>query len=266
MKGIFNGNVLEELEVKELSSSKEKLIYEVIRIIEKKPLFFHSHIKRLLNSANMMKVNIPFTEHEIKEFILKLVEINQVKEGNIKIVFNSKTSDLGMYFIPHSYPSKEDYENGVRTILYYGERENPNAKIVNNSFREKVDNEIRKNNVYEAILVDNNGYITEGSKSNIFSIKGGVLYTAPVEKVLPGITREFIIQAIKELEYEVVEKRIQVEEFLDMDGMFISGTSPKILPICKVNDKEFNSSTNENIVKLIKKFNEFIESDIRNFI
>lgn len=266
MKGILNCKIVEELKVQELSNSKDKLIYEVIRIIEKKPLFFHSHIKRLINSANMMHVNIPCTEEDIKEYILKLVEVNGVEEGNIKIIFNSKTSDLGMYFIPHSYPSDKDYEVGVRTILYYGERENPNAKIINNSFREKVNSEIRKSKVYEAILVDNNGYITEGSKSNIFSVKGGVLYTAPVEKVLPGITREFIIQAIKELDYEIVEKKIEVEEFLAMDGLFISGTSPKVLPICKVDDKEFNSSSNENIVNLIKKFNELIEEDIRNFI
>ena len=76
------------------------------------------------------------------------------------------------------------YTEGVKTILYYGERENPNAKIVNDNFRAKVTEEIKKSNAFEAILVDRNGLITEGSKSNIFAIKDGKLITAKAEAVL----------------------------------------------------------------------------------
>ena len=83
--------------------------------------------------------------------------------------------------------------------LYFGERENPNAKIINLSFREKVNKKIREKNAYEAILVDRKGYITEGSKSNIFMIKDNMLLTSPVKAVLPGVTRGEIIDIAEEV-------------------------------------------------------------------
>ena len=71
----------------------------------------------------------------------------------------------------HSYPSKEYYKKGVKVILYYGERENPNLKVVSTAFRAKVAEKMKEANAHEALLVDRHGFITEGSKSNFFGIK-----------------------------------------------------------------------------------------------
>jgi branched-chain amino acid aminotransferase len=154
------------------------------------------------------------------------------------------------------------YENGVKTILYFGERDNPNAKIVNENFREKVNREIKENNAYEAILVDSNGYITEGSRSNIFMIKGNKLLTSPVKAVLPGITRGEVIALAERLKIEVEEIEYKYLDINKLDGMFISGTSPKVLPIKQVNDISLNVN-NAIIKRLMQEYDDEINEYIK---
>ena len=165
---------------------------------------------------------------------------------------------MKVFNIKHSYPSEELYKTGIKTIVYQGERTNPNAKVVDSSFRSKVIEEIKKSNAFEAILVNNNGFITEGSKSNIFLIKDNTLFTPPLEAVLPGITRGKIIYVAKSIGIDVDETDVRFEDFKDFDAAFISGTSPKILPISYVNDIKLNVE-NELMRKLIKEFDRQIE-------
>lgn len=242
-------------------------VYEVLRIIEDVPLFFEAHVNRLKNSLKLLNRENAVSFEEVKNNINKLIKLNNNKEGNIKIIFNvdnEKSIDT-YYYISHSYPSKEEYENGVSTVLYYGERENPNAKIINNNFREEVNKVIKDNKAYEAILVDREGYITEGSRSNIFMVKDNALITSPVEKVLPGITREVIIKLCVENGIEVIEKRVKDDEIAQLDGLFISGTSPKVLPICKVNNYIYNSPKNDIISLIMKKYDDFIYNYIKSY-
>lgn len=149
------------------------------------------------------------------------------------------------------------YKEGVKTILYFGERENPNAKVINNSFRGAVNKEIKKNDAHEAILVDRNGYITEGSRSNIFLIKGSNVYTSKVEAVLPGVTRTEIIKVAKENSINIIEENIRYTDLEKFDVLFISGTSPNILPIRRVNGLEFDVE-NDLLRKLMRLFDELI--------
>lgn len=154
------------------------------------------------------------------------------------------------------------YKDGVKTILYFAERENPNAKIINTTFRERINNEIRDKNVYEAILVDSKGNITEGSRSNIFMVKDNILITSPLKKVLPGVTRGEVIEIALRNGIEVKEEEFKASDIGELDGMFISGTSPKILPISKVDNINFNIN-NDLIRKLIEEYNHEIDSYIK---
>ena len=145
-----------------------KLIYEVIRIINGKPLFYKEHFDRMINSFKLNNYKNDITYDELLNDINSLVISNDKNLGNIKIIFNTKSNEFKIFFIKHSYPTDEMYKEGVKTILYFGERENPNAKVINNGFREAVNKEIKKNDAHEAILVDRNGYITEGSNRIFF--------------------------------------------------------------------------------------------------
>ncbi len=241
-----------------------RVIYEVIRVINKVPLFYEEHLKRLESSFRLMEKPFSYKYDKIKEYLIKLIEANKVEFGNIKLTFDIKTDTMKVFSIRHSYPNEELYKSGVNTILYHGERTNPNAKVVDSNFRQKVTEEINKASAFEAILVNNEGNITEGSKSNIFLIKDDTLYTSPLEDVLPGVTRGRIISLAKSLDIKVEEKNINYKNIYDFDAMFISGTSPKILPISKVDNIELNVN-NSTMRLLIKEFNKEIETYINKF-
>lgn len=240
------------------TNEKERIIYEVIRVIDGVPLFFEDHIKRMEDSFRLMNKTFSYKFEKIKEYLSNLIKVNEIINGNIKLTFDIKTDTMKVFNIKHSYPSEELYRTGIKTIFYHGERTNPNAKVVDSRFRSKVIEEIKKSNAFEAILVDNNGYITEGSKSNVFLIKDNTLFTPPLEAVLPGITRGKIISVANSIGINVDESNVRFEELKDFDAAFISGTSPKILPISYVNDIKLNVE-NELMRNLIKEFDREIE-------
>lgn len=243
-------------------SGEKEIIYEVLRIVKCKPLFYEEHYKRMVNSCNLAEVELGFTEEEIKVLIEKLVKANKSIEGNIKITYGKESKKIKMFYIKHSYPSEEMYSKGVSTILYYGERENPNAKIINQSFRSKVNEKLKETNAYEAILVDRNNLITEGSRSNIFLIKGDCMYTSKVENVLPGVTRTEIIKLAKENNINILEDEIDANDLRKFDALFISGTSPQVLPINKVEDIKFDTN-NYLLRKVMKLFSTKVEEYLK---
>ena len=241
----------------------DKIIYEVLRVINGKPIFLQTHLRRMKNSFELINKEFKFTYEEISKKINNLIKTENKSEGNIKITYGVNEKILRIFFIEHSYPSYEMYQSGVKTILYFGERENPNAKIVNENFREKVNCEIKDKNAYEAILVDKNGYITEGSKSNIFMVKDNELLTSPIKAVLPGVTRGEIIKIAEKLGIRIKEVEYKYSDINKLDGMFISGTSPKVLPIKEVNDISLNPN-NDIIRKLRSEYDNKISEYIKN--
>jgi len=264
-------------EFENYNSTLGESLYEVIRVIDGIPIFLIEHIKRLENSAIIMGHSLSITEDEIINRIIKLINKNNVLNGNLKLVINYSKNDetkrnnqIGdnflAYFIPHAYPSKKQYEEGVKTITYHGERSNPNAKVINNMFREKVNQQINFENAYEAILVDNAGFITEGSKSNIFMVKGSTVVTSSVINVLPGITRQFIIKTCKKLKIDFQEKNIYEKDLQSYNALFISGTSPNVLPIESVDGFSFNSAKNPIIKSIIEGFNAELKENKNIFV
>ncbi|AGK97812.1 aminotransferase class IV [Clostridium pasteurianum] len=241
-----------------------KSLYEVIRIEEGVPLFVEKNLKRLENSAKITNLILSISPEEIRKKINKLIQVNDVKIGNIKIVFNffKDKCNFYAYFLKHNYPTKDQYDNGVDTIFFHGERRNPNAKIVNTEFRASVEAKMKENNAYEALLVDRNGNITEGSRSNIFMVKDKTVYTAPLEDVLPGTTRDSIIEVALKCGYEFKEKRINYKDVTKIDGMFISGTLSKVLPIRRIGTIQLNSSKNAAIRNIMAEYDKMIKEYI----
>lgn len=264
---IINGEVKECSKFDDSLVNSGKTIYEVIRIIDGVPLFLDHHIKRFKNSAALMNKEITLTEIEIKDYLHKLVEINKIFQGNIKFICNytEDNTDYLFYFVPHSYPAKEDYESGVDTILYHGERDNPHAKVINKALRDEITKVINERKVYEAILVDREGFITEGSRSNIFLVKGDRVITSPLESVLPGVTRGVIISLLEKLNIDISEERVSFKDINSFDGLFITGTSPKVLPIRKVDDFDFNSSRNDLINKIRGAYDTAVDEYMKSY-
>jgi branched-chain amino acid aminotransferase len=265
---IHNESLLTSEEFKDSEISAGTSLYEVVRIIDGVPLFLEKHLQRLDNSAKIINKELWMSLEEIKEKMMRLIEANGKNSGNIKIVFNYRGENLDehnffAYYIHYSYPTAEQYENGVKTVLCFMERSNPNAKIINNELRIKSNELIKETGAYEAILVDREGYITEGSRSNIFMVKGEAVYTAPIKNVLPGITRNTIIDICKQEGVTVFEDSINHDALKKLDSLFITGTSPKVLPIKEVGEILFSSASNPIVQKIMNAYNKVIEDYIK---
>lgn len=241
-------------------------LYEVIRVIRGVPIFFEHHMDRLNRTARLTGLQIPVDTETIKGRLHNLISINQVDAGNIKIVLNyphkKEPATSYTYFTEAHYPSSTDYQKGVKTVAVNIERPNPNAKVDRAEYRQIIDSAKEKTNSYEALLVDHNGYVTEGGRSNLFMIKGDLVLTAPGDKVLKGINRQMVFTACQNIGQPLVEKEVSYTEMLAMDAIFISGTSPHVLPVSQVDDKHFDSATNPILRSIMAEFDKIVEEYI----
>lgn len=250
---ILNGEVETVSDTRIFEEIVKSPIYEVIRVIDGIPLFFEEHIERMRRSSEIVDYSIYRSDEEFFFDMKKLIEINNVKNLNIKLLcvdIEGKGQIFLAYFIESYYPSEEVYKEGIHTILYDFERVNPNAKVLNISFKEDVKNKLKEEKAFEALLVNKEGYITEGSRSNMFFVRGDKVYTAPSGEVLLGVTRKHIVEVCEKLNIKVVEENIHVEDLDKIDAIFMSGTSVNVLPIATVDEKRYDS-VNNKIVKAI---------------
>jgi branched-chain amino acid aminotransferase len=255
----------------EASNCQGTVVYEVLRIIDGVPLFFEDHYQRLLNSCKLIGVGYEPEKKELFRQFTELAKANNFKTGNVilKLYFetgelnNSGTQELRnslLYFIPHSYPSEIQYKEGVTVDFLFAERNNPEAKV-EQGVREKANEMLKNSKLYEVLLVDRNGFITEGSKSNMVFVKNNTLYTCPLERVLTGITLKKVIDIANTLKIPVVFEAIKANEIDRCDALFITGTSPKILPVAKAGTTLFDVA-NQVVCQLHEMYDSLIENDI----
>lgn len=241
-------------------SENEGGIYEVVRVVNRIPLFLNEHLTRFYHSAQIAGKEIAYSEKQIEIFLNNLIEENQVSEGNVLL---SCKTNLKVFFITHNYPKTFQYLTGVKCGILKAERENPNAKVFQTSVRQQADKLIEENGFYEVLLIDHIGRITEGSRSNVFFVKGNKLITPPGNEVLLGITRQKTISCAKSIGIQVLEQDVGFGELSEFDAAFITGTSPNILPLQNINGISFDP---KNIVvqNLIEAYNNLVKEYIKN--
>ncbi len=164
------------------SSQGEVSFYEVIRIREGIPLFFDDHMKRMSDGISTRYELDHDISGKVREGLDALVRIESFPEINarVTVTFTGRDYSLHLCYIPSSYPDDEMIREGVSLILYHAERFNPGVKVLNNRLRLSVNEELVRRKAYEALLVNSEGYITEGSRSNVFFVTDtGVIHTAP---------------------------------------------------------------------------------------
>jgi branched-chain amino acid aminotransferase len=238
-------------------------IYEVIRIIHGIPVFLNEHLSRLENSVKKVRDNYAADSQMIITSALNFIKKSRTHTGNIVLLFSSVTFDYVIHFIPHRYPDKTDYQTGVVAKTCGAERSFPNIKqvVVNNAVKKTISSMMNEKHIYEILLVNSKGYITEGSKSNLFFVKKNKLYTAREETVLKGITRDKIIYCCQVLNIPVIETDIPLNDISFYDATFISGTSPKVLPLKQINEYFFPPH-HKVIESIHKEYDQLIRMEI----
>ncbi|WP_372948369.1 aminotransferase class IV [Mariniphaga sp.] len=257
---IFNGELRPNALFKAFENSGG--IYEVLRVENGVPLFMEDHLERFYHSASLAGKTIRFNSDQISRFILELIHENKVLTGNILL---SCKENLKAFFILHKYPDPKWYQNGVRCGILKAERENPNAKVFQTPVRQQADKLMEKKDLYEVLLVDHLNRITEGSRSNVFFVEKNALFTPPGNEVLLGITRQKTILLAKEAGIPFFEKDVLLEDLPRFQAAFITGTSPKILPVSQIGEGKFDPQ-NYLVQLLRKKYDELIADYIKSVL
>ncbi len=244
------------------------IYYEVIRLMDHKILFFGDHLERLQHSLMDSGLNYPGSDF-IRENLQLLVQHNNFTAGNIRICLQPNSGNnptLLCYFIPYIYPEECMYKSGVQLVTYPHMRPNPGIKKWDDAFRISVSEYIRDYGVYEVILLNDLLQVTEGSRSNIFFVDHlNHLITAPEKDVLPGITRKYVLKICAEEGIEIFERPINLNELEELSVCFITGTSPKILPVWQLNAYEFKAD--HPVLKLLmERYESLIKENLTSLV
>jgi branched-chain amino acid aminotransferase len=231
--------------LKKITTDYLSACYEVIRVIDGIFLFLEDHLNRLRNSVTKMKMSYNIDNEYLINILLKLQIKNKLITGNVKLMLafpdnQASLPDIFAYEVFHLYPVEREIRKGVRTSLFLMERENPNIKMLNSLQQDKCRLAITDRRVYEVLLVDQHGCVTEGSKSNLFLIREGSVFTPPGDRVLKGITREKVMTICKKMHFRLSEKEIAVRSLPDYEAAFITGTSSKVLPIAYIDGTAYD--------------------------
>tara|TARA_B100000768_G_C11278193_1_gene377039 strand:- start:751 stop:1671 length:921 start_codon:yes stop_codon:yes gene_type:complete len=213
------------------------------------------HTNRLFEAAKELSIVIPYSPEELNQVQKDIFLKNNLQEGYLRpIVFlgseslGIRATDLSVNVAVAawewpSYMSPEAKEAGISIIKSsYEQYSNPlhsGYKIIGTYINSTMAlHEAIRKGADEALLLDKNGYISEGSGENIFLIKDNIISTPLTDHCLNGITRKSVIQIAKDLGYELVEKNLTYEDLLASDEAFFTGTAVEITPISNIDNKK----------------------------
>jgi len=230
----------------------------------------NDHTDRLFASAHIAQIEMPFTKKEINRAIMETLKVNGLKEGYIRPIAFLGDGAMGIY--PKQNPTRvsiaawqwgaylgeEGIKNGIRAKVSSFTRHHVNvsmtkAKIVGNYANSILaKREVVASGYDEAILLDTDGYVSEGSGENIFIVKSGVLKTTPLTSVLAGITRDSVIKIAQDEGIRVIEGRFSRDELYVSDEAFFTGTAAEVTPIREVDNRTIGSGRPGPVTKKIQ--------------
>ncbi|MHB1352548.1 MAG: branched-chain amino acid transaminase [Thiobacillus sp.] len=217
------------------------------------------HTKRLFNSAHILGMKLPFDAATISEAQRMVVRENKLESGYLRPMafFGSEAmgisaKNLSVHVIVAAWPwgtylGKEALENGIRVKTSSFTRHHPNVTMckakANGNYMNSIlaHKEAETDGYDEALLLDVDGFVSEGSGENIFIVRDGKLYTPDPSSALVGLTRDTIIQLAGEIGLEVIEKRITRDEVYIADEAFFTGTAAEVTPIRELDNRTIGS-------------------------
>ncbi|HAM52915.1 MAG TPA: branched chain amino acid aminotransferase [Nitrospiraceae bacterium] len=249
-------------------------VFEGIRCYEtaRGPAIFRlkEHVDRLFGSAQIFLLEVPFSPKEIEEAIINTVTVNNIKECYIRPIIYIGYGSMGLY--PKGNPTKvaiavwpwgaylgeDGVAKGIRIKVSSFVRGHVNA----NMSRGKVcgyyvSSQLAKKEAItcgydEALLLDAEGYVSEGSGENIFMVRNGILKTTPLTSILEGITRDSIIEIARNEGIPVEEQRFTRDELYIAEEAFFTGTAAEVTPIRDIDGRIIGKGTPGKITKRLQ--------------
>lgn len=217
-------------------------VYESIRVVRGKALFLEDHLKRLMESAKVIGLQHPFDITMIGTWTNELVRRVEGDALNLKMLLigAKKTADVQLYIIPLAplFPDKRMYQRGATTISVRHERYLPQAKTLNMLPSYMAYSKAKAAGCYDAVYVNHEGCITEGTRTNFFVIRGRTIVSPPKEHILEGVTLLHVLDVATKNGFQIAYENIPLADIATYDGAFLTSTSSKIMPLSKIDDIE----------------------------
>tara|TARA_Y100001960_G_scaffold185803_1_gene194691 strand:+ start:136 stop:1011 length:876 start_codon:yes stop_codon:yes gene_type:complete len=256
-------------------------LFETIRVNQGKINLLEQHINRLTNSLKQIFIDLPMTRNELIKAVQETLDRNKYKNAiirlaitrgnthsNIQIDSNmAPTVVINIY--PFTPPKKAFYKKGIK-IKLFKERANlingiPNRLKTSNYLSNiLIKQNSDKNNFMEGVIVDPDFGVTEGTTSNIFLVKNGLLKTPPISPfVLPGITRQIVLDIAKNHKIPFLEDSITTDELFNADEVFLTNSGIEIIPVIQI-DSQFIANKKPGVLTIFfhEEFLKCVEANL----
>ena len=229
------------------------------------------HMRRLADSGKILGFPLPYTEAQICQAAIDVIQANNLKECYIRPLAFVGLGDLGLY-APNNpvnvciavwpwgaYLGDEGLQKGIRAKVSSYTRHHVNVMMTKSKGSGNYINsvlakhEVKKAGYDEAIMLDAEGYVSEASGENIFMVRDRRIKTTPLTSILPGITRDSIIRLARDKGYEVVEERFTRDELYTADEAFLTGTAAELTPIREVDDRQIGAGRRGCVTEDVQK-------------
>lgn len=255
--GIFEG-------IRAYSNKKDTYIFRL-----------KEHYDRFYNSAKVAFIKLPYTQKILEEATIKLLKKNALKDCYIRpLAFigegaiginpgSNKVNIIIAAFKWGTYLGDEGVRKGIRTKISSFARMGVNSfmtkskisgNYINSVFAKR---EALLSGYDEALMLDTDGYVAEGTGENIFIVRDGVIKTTPITTVLEGITRNCVLSIAKSNNIKVIEQKFTRDELYIADEVFLSGTAAEITPVREVDDRKIGKGKPGKITKMVQ--NQYLE-------
>ena len=247
MYSFFNNGFLAAdktfIHVSDLATQRGYGIFDFLKTVKGKPLFFEDYLDRFYRSAEFMRLSVSLSREELKKIIIELVDKNSLPDSGIKLILTGGYSPDGyelttpnLIITQHllTMPSQEYLENGIKIITHEYVRDLPLVKSINYMMGVWLQKAVKEQHAAD-VLYHMNGQVSEFPRCNIFIVREDGVVVTPADRVLHGITRKNIL-SLSGKPYTIREGAVSIEDVLKAKEVFLTSTTKRIVPIVKVND------------------------------
>ena len=249
-------------------------VFEGIRCYEtgNGPAIFRlkEHVERLFKSAHIFMLKIPYSQKEIENAIVQTVKINKIKECYIRPIVYIGYGAMGLYPKENpvnvaisawpwgAYLGDEGLKKGIRVKVSSFIRNHVNSQMSRGKVcGYYINSQLAKREAIscgydEALLLDTEGYVSEGSGENVFIVRNNRLKTTPLTSILEGITRDSIMEIARDNGIEVIEERFTRDELYIADEAFFTGTAAEVTPIREVDGRTIGAGKPGEITRKLQ--------------
>lgn len=250
-------------------------VYEATRTFNRKPFRIQQHLDRLYNSAEKIELVPTLTRDDILKALEQTISASPHNNHSVRIILTRGTNrDLGLdpelasfnnlIIMTKSIPANPDwwYKDGVSMIFHKKNSTQKGSLPKSGNYQENMlaHKDAIAKGATDAIMVNTEGHVTEGSTSNVWLVKDGVVYTpALADGVLEGLTRKTLFEMAKAQSLPMKEASLTQEDFLSADECFVTSTTRNIVPVTKIEDQKIGAGLPGKItLDLLKRYLEYV--------